>query len=317
MQLSLLLTALLGCKGEAPAVDSEPVCDAVALASLPEDGEDVIGTNARVYLDVQGRVSPDGASLMTDPEVAYAASVEDGRVVFTPEAPLTPEQTYTWSAELCGEAVASGSFTPRAQGEDADPEALQGRTYAVDLSEATWIEPANGGDLFAQLFGGLLLLGVQEAEGERLSIMGAVGEDIDGYRQQDPCYETIVFADADFSRNPYLELGPAEFPLVVQGQDVILHDLHLFGAFTEQGVALGDATIAAQGDLRDVFGAEYGAWCGQLQQFGLTCASCVSDNAMACVDLLVSGIHGGVVPGLRLQTVTEPAAECGRDTGRG
>ncbi|MCB9759521.1 MAG: hypothetical protein H6739_06745 [Alphaproteobacteria bacterium] len=314
--LSLLLPLLGACDKPEPE-DTAPVCDATLTASMPADGEDIIGTNARILLDWEGTVTADGASLTVTPEHPYSAVVGDGTVIFRPDEPLQPETAYTWEAALCGEPVASGGFTTRTEGDAAEPGDVEGRSFGVDLAAATWVEPRNGGELFAQLFGGLLLLGVEGADDRTIDVIGAVGEDVDGQRQQDPCYETIDFPEVDFSRNPYLELGPAEFPVKVQGQDVVLHGLRLYGAFNGTGTALTDGALSAQGDLRDVVGQQYTAYCQQLQTFGLSCVTCEADGATACIDLYVTDIQGSVVPGLRVLSVSNPSAECGGgDTGR-
>lgn len=311
-----VLSMLAACNKE-PEPEPE-VCDATLLSSLPADGEDVIGTNAKVILSVSGHVTADGATLVTEPAAPYAAELSDGQVVFSPTDALEPGTQYSWTATLCGATAATGTFTTRTAGDTVPADALPNRTFGIDLSSATWVEPEGGGELFSQLFGGILLIGVQSADGTTLDTMGAVGEDLDGFRQQDPCYETVDFEPADFTRNPYVEIGPAEFPLEVQGQPVTLHDLHFFGAFDVDGAALSDGSLRAQGDLRDIAaGSAYRQYCTLLQSYGLSCTACVSDGTEACVNLAVEDITGEVIAGLVIQVVTDPGAECGGgETGR-
>lgn len=311
----VLISSLIACN-KTPEPEPE-VCDATLLAALPEDGEDVIGTNARVLLSVSGNVTEGGATLSTDPAVSYTATLSDGQVVFTPDQTLESGTTYTWTSTLCGAEVATGSFTPRGEGEWVPPDELPNRTFGMDLASATWVEPEGGGQLFSQLFGGILLVGVQSADESSIDTMGAVGEDVDGYRQQDPCYATVDFEPADFTRNPYVEIGPVEFPIEVQGQPATLHDLHFFGAFDVEGLSLRDASLRAQGDLRDVApGSGYRQYCNLLATYGLSCTACVSDGTEACINLAVQDITGEILPGVAIQVVTDPGAECGPpDTG--
>jgi len=300
----------LGC------VESEtqprPVCDALLTATTPADGEDVIGTNAWVELSYEGSLLEDGVSFSSEPEAPWDIEHLDGRVLVRPSEALEPFTEYKWSATLC-ESEAEGSFTTRTLGEMTDPADLPGRTFGIDLALATWVEPANGAELMQLLFGGIILLGVESVDDSLVDFMGAVGEG-DSTLQQDPCYETIDFEPVDF-RNPYFELGPAEMPLEVQGQEAVLHDLQLIGAFDTEGYTIQDASMVAQGDMRDIGNTQWQDYCELASQYGLECSACSSDGRPACIDLRIEEIEAELIGGLVIQPVYEPSAECGQDTG--
>lgn len=309
----MLALLALGCPGPEPEPQPEPVCDASVQSSSPNDGEDVIGTNATVRVAFDGNLLDEGIAFSSDPEASWVWSQDEGVLTLRPELPLEPFTSYSWTAELCGEAL-TGQFTTRSEGDETDPDSLADRTFAIDLAKATWVEPENGGDLMAMLFGGVILLGVQSVDGRVIDFITGVGEG-EASIQQDPCYETVDFEPVDF-RNPYFGVGPADMPLEVQGQDVILHELQLFGAFDAEGFTILDASLTAQGDLRDISGSDWESTCQLVGQYGLSCVECASDGLSACVNLRVEGIEADLVGGLVVRPVTEPGAECGPpDTG--
>ena len=110
-------------------------------------------------------------------------------------------------------------------------------------------------------------------------------------------------------------MGPAEMPLEVQGQEAALHDLRLVGAFDAEGYAILDASMIAQGDLRDVGNTQWQDYCDLASQYGLECGPCTSDGRPACIDLRIEDIEAEIIGGLVIKPVSEPSAECGQDTG--
>ncbi|GEM_PF-3151841 len=316
MRLALTTAVLLSAcaSGDHTAWEDVPLCAASLVESLPVDGEDVIGTNAQVVLWFDGAmIDHGGATLTTDPPVDYTYTVVDDRVVFEPAVLLDEDTTYTWTAELCATQVASGTFTTRTEGDAVeDPDALLDRTFSMDLLDADWLEPSGtGGDLLASYFGGIFLVGVQDVTDTELDVMFAVGEDIGGGQvQQDPCYQTVDFEPADFTRNPYFELGPKRMPLEVEGQSVMLDSVQIFGALVDDGTDLADAELKADADLRQL-GADWETYCDYGALLGITCTSCETDGEEACVKLHVADIAGRVQAGVVVAEVLDPDAECG------
>ena len=313
-RFTLLLTfGMLGVacsSGDHTAWEDVPLCSAILTNALPVEAEDVIGTNAEVILEFEGQmIGISGASLTTDPPVDY---VDEDRVVLQPSELLEEETEYSWVADLCGEEVASGTFTTRTEGEALEtPEALVDRSFSLDMVDATWLEPSgSGGDLVAQYFGGLFLIGVQDVSETELDTIFAVGEDMGGGMvQQDPCYKTEDFEPADFTRNPYFELGPRRMPLEVQGQSMMLDAVQIFGALVDDGTDLADAELRADADLRQM-GQDWETYCDLGVLVGITCTACEADGEESCVRIHVADIQGQVQGGLVIQEVTDPEAEC-------
>ena len=302
------LLALVACSTEDhEAWEDVPICAASLVEAMPADGETVIGTNAHVVLQFEGQVPGlHGATLVTDPPADFSYTVEGDEVVFTPDELLDRETEYSWTADLCTEEVASGVFTTRWEGAELeDPSVLTGRTFSMDLQDALWLEPEGAGDLFAEYFGGVFLVGVEEVTEDAVDVIFAVGENVGDMVQQDPCYETVDFEPADFSRNPYFELGPKRMPLEVQGQSVMLDNVQISGALVDGGTDLTDAELLADADLRQL-GADWQTYCTYLVIFGLSCMECSSDGVEACVGLHVAQIEGEPQGGVVVKEVTDP-----------
>ena len=315
--IALPLLVLTACaSGDHTAWEDVPLCSAELVEALPVDGEDVIGTNAEIVLWFDGQmVGHGGASIVTDPPIDYSYTVVEDRVVFSPSESLDPDTSYTWTAELCATEVASGAFTTRTEGDAVqEPETLLDRTFSMDLLDATWVEPSGqGGELLASYFAGLFLVGVQDVSDTELDVVLAVGEEVGGGSvQQDPCYETVDFEPADFTRNPYFELGPRRMPLEVEGQSVMLDSVQIFGALVDEGTDLTDAELKADADLRQV-GPDWETYCDYGVLFGIVCTACESDGEEACVKLHVADIEGKVQAGVVIAEVLDADAECGDD----
>lgn len=95
-------------------------------------------------------------------------------LTFTPSAPLVPSTSYTARLHGCF-GTAELSFTTSALGTPVtDPSVLEGRVYAIDLTQGRWVEPPGIGPLIASEIGQVGLLGVTSANSSRLSVLAAV-----------------------------------------------------------------------------------------------------------------------------------------------
>ncbi len=195
-----------------------------------------------------------------------------------------------------------------------DPASLVGGTWSMDLSQATWVQPAGGGALFGQLFEGLLALGVRDASRNTLSVIGGGLLEIEpGVLQQDPCIPTFELDDVPFDDNPAFEAGPARLELTVQGVPVPIDAVVISGRFSEDASQLQDASLQAEVDARDLedtVGMSAAELCDLLTVYiGLECIACSTDGEQACVGLIVEDIIGERVEGLAMQRNPD-AQEC-------
>ena len=316
----LVAFSLIGCKSGGPVDASAPSCEIDSLTTLwPTEGLDPTSRSTAIQLSFNGEADPTLVSFTVEAEgqtQAGSVVLEGGGLAWKPEGDLPVGSEVQWSTEICGE-VASGSFVTGEYGEAAVPDALDDQSWSLDLAAAKWVEPEGGGDLFASLFGGLILLGVQSATESQIDMIGGVGEVVtdeevgDSWIQQDPCYATVDFPAASFMNNPYVEVGPADLALEVQGIPVTLHDVLISGALTEFGDRLAGATLSGETDARDLESMGSAATiCGYLEMYGVSCVECTADGEPWCVRVGVEEIEGERQPGLRVQKNENPS-DCG------
>lgn len=324
-----VLLGLLACETDKDGAGSDdtgsapPPCEVTAIDGFwPEDGQSPTTTGVVVQLDFAGVAALESSSFALldagGAEVAGALALVDEGATFTPDAPLSADTTYTWSAEIC-DATASGSFTTGAYGDAVDGAELVDLAFAIDLADAEWVQPEGGEDLFSSLFSGVILLGVEAADATMLDLIVAVGEVIDDETvQQDPCFATADFEPADFRNNPYAKVGPTTLEIDVEGLAVPLRNVRLEGAFIDGGASLEDGVLTAEGDIRDVasaIGSTAPQACELLTTYvGIECTTCTEDGEPYCVGLELHEVRGVVQPGITVVPNENPS-EC--DTGGG
>lgn len=338
MRNVLAALLLVGChrdkagegEGESGAPEAPP-CDVSTFSELwPGDALSPASRSIRIQASFSGEVLPastdEAAITVTDAEgvaVAGTSTLSDGLLIWEPDELLAEEASYTWTVQVC-DAAGGGGFTTGAWGERVDESELPDTSFSLDLSRATWVQPAGGGAIFSELFDGLLLLGVESADEASIDLIAAIGQEYeDEYGtlvQQDPCYATADFESSDFRNNPYASVGPTTLSLDIEGITVPLQNVYVSGAFIG-GTAVADATLAAELDMREAaagFGGYYSddQLCNLLSTYlGLDCIACLSDQEEKCVSLELKDISGQIVDGLRVVPNEDPQ-ECATDTGR-
>lgn len=331
MRCALALCLLVACKADdektGGAEDTAPEalpCDVSALTETwPADGLSPASRDLQLSASFSGLASEEGVSFtVTD---ASGAAVEgsttlgDGVATWAPTELLAEDTAYTWTVSVC-EASGGGAFTTGAWGERVDAATLTDTSFALDLSDATWIEPEGGEAIFRSLFDGVLLLGVEAGDETSIDLIAAIGEELedDDFIQQDPCYATADFEPADFRNNPYASVGPTTLSLDIEGYTVPLSNVYVRGAFVG-GSSLADGALEAELDMRDAaegFGTTAANLCEMLGTFlGLSCIACSEDGEERCVALVLEDISGALVDGLRVVPNEDPQ-ECETDEGR-
>lgn len=336
MRIVLAALLLVGChrdkagEGEGETGSPEaPPCDVSTFSELwPGDALSPASRSIRIQASFSGDVLPTDEGevtvTVTDAEggtVDGVTTLSEGALSWQPTELLAEDAAYTWTVQVC-EASGGGSFTTGTWGEHVDPAELPDTAFSLDLSNATWVQPANGGSIFSSVFDGLLLLGVEASDDASIDLIAAIGQEYeDEYGtlvQQDPCYATADFEASDFRNNPYATVGPTTLSLDIEGYTVPLQNVYVSGAFVG-GTAVADATLAAELDMReaaDSFGATASQLCDLLESYaGLDCIACLSDDKELCVSLELKDINGQIVDGLRVVPNEDPQ-ECATDTGR-
>jgi hypothetical protein len=224
------------------------------------------------------------------------------------------------SKEGGGDSAADGEV---ATGEDsAEPEyevpdveddfgqTLIGRSYAVDLGGATFVQPPGIGAILGSLLTQDVLIGVTGAGDTTLDLVGALS--VEGGTAQDFCSAAIVFpAPADFTNPPIFTVGPQDTSLAVSGETVTIFGMELGGTFSADGTLFENGGFAGEVDMRelvqvvDALGGTADEACGTLEAIGAACAACSSDGAEACLVLEAVDVAAAEIPGQQVEANTE------------
>lgn len=284
-----------------------------------KDGKEVSGDTV---------LAEDGFSAAFDPFGNKAA--------LEPSLRLTPNTAYTLTIEAAGK-TASVNFTTSDLGlllnKGVD---LKGRTYAMDMSKATFEEPPNLFETLSQMGRAdsfpKLLLSIADMAGmpAKLNFIGAMacgfgGEgavpdttcpasDDPAQMLQDKTKPTLTFPQAEFN-NPFFKIGPQTFSIEIMKFKVDIDNLFMSGVLSPDGSYFGEGRMEGVLDLRKILSAA-GAGssmtpdsvCGILETLtGKPCITC-SDNVAACVQVRMTNMTARRAPKAEpLVSVAEPA----------
>jgi hypothetical protein len=229
-------------------------------------------------------------------EVAGTVSVDDDTLIFDPTDALAPSTSYTLQVTYCS-GSADIAFTTSALGSalEGGNESIVGKTYALDISSGTFVEPAGVGDLIGGLLENNILIGVKSIENDQMAIRGAIS--VASTTDQDYCTSTLEdFPAADFSTSPYFEIPKEDVTLSVAGFTATIFGLAVTGTFAPDGSYFGGASLEGELDARQILPLLGDAGldaetpedvCGLLLGFGVQCVECQSDSEPLCVRLVV------------------------------
>ena len=279
--------------------------------SVPEGGEQ------QWYWRDMPRVFPSNRNVD-----AYEAFVTDADGVRLPSTMVwaAESQRFTVVHELPFEAATAHTlhlvdcngtrtvpFTTSGYGApiEGGPEALQGKTYSLDLGAADWLEPGGVAPLLTLFFDVPALIGVPLANPTQLQLGFAIGDEADdGTITQDPGDAPIPFPVVDFSAQPYFEAQAPVVNLEVSAVVIPVYDFAFSGTFSPDGTRIGGGTVQGIGDTRfagPLLGSnDPDAVCTTAQGLGVQCGPCPNDGQSFCLPVSVQAIEGVEVPGLTL-----------------
>ena len=192
---------------------------------------------------------------------------------------------------------------------------LQGNTYRIDLTSATFSQPPGFGSLVGGFFENYLLMGIISDNNGQLRARGAISE-AGGY-SQDECLPTEEgFSTGSFSSSPYFSFPPFEASLPFGGMGFVLENVRISGVFASDGSYFEDGVISGVMDARDNFhlfeglGLEMESasdFCGLFAGFGVSCESC-SDGQSYCVDFELVDIYAPVQSGIIFEVTSSDIA---------
>lgn len=220
--------------------------------------------------------------------------------------------TYTLTIDLCG-TTGEYAFTTSSYGAGLSipAEDLTGNTYYVDMSEATYTQPAGVGTIIRQFLTNPLLIDITSASTSELTIIGAQGQidEVTAEVTQDTRYETWDFGSADFGTSPYFSAIATETTFTYVGQDIPVYDFSFDGTFSADANSIGGMNFSGLGDTRNMgpllnLGSSPGATCELLGSVGVECIEC-RDKEPYCVMLVGYFEDATLLPDIDVEIVTE------------
>lgn len=319
----LLLTMAVGCKNPTPErlmdtgwfdVDTDPVCSEHIVDSVPDAGttgwywRDVprVFTNDREFEGYDAwLVDPDGVR----PRSTLVWDAEGPVFEVVPESPLEANTTYTLTVSDC-EGLHEIPFTTSGLGAPiaGGPTTLQGRTFSLDLGDATWLEPGGVAPLLTLFFDAPVLIGVPLSNDDTLHLNLALGYETDGGEVlQDPVEPAVPFPLVDFGSQPYFEADVPTVDLDFSGVRIPVHEFAFSGTFSPDGNRIGGGTVSGIGDTRfagPLLGStDFDEVCVTAAGLGVQCGPCPTDGEPYCLPVSIVDVEGVFVPGLTLQAL--------------
>jgi len=168
---------------------------------------------------------------------------------------------------------------------------VEGQTWAMDLADATFVEPSGLGGMLSLLDSTVLLVHVIKERSTRLNmVMTLAGAD----GQQDPCERIVDLPGAEWSTNPEFVIDESEMEIMVGGAPLILEGALFSGIVSEDGDTWSDGVIVGLADTRDLpasLSEDLGMdVCEMVELVGGRCESCPGDGVNACFQLEIEDI---------------------------
>lgn len=308
--------ALFACKGGEPTDEptpSQPTPDCESVSDqFPGDG--AAGVYYRTAFSWSFTAVDDSASVaLTGPDGPVTGSGEfvGNTFVWEADEPLAPSTTYDLTLSFCdGEQNPTSQFTTSDVGASTDAALLADKSFVLDLQDpgVNFIEPPGvGGLLQSQLAGVNVLVGVVSADATNIQMRGAIANDANPPVQEE-CTESIPFPSANFTENPYFEIGPETTTITVADVSVQIQDLKISGAFNQGATEISGAVLEGNVDTRPLVdslapGAGDSGVCDLVGQFGVNCVDC-GGGEVFCLSLKVNNINAAELPGTVVAEVT-------------
>lgn len=287
---SLAATALLGCPGTDK--DDTATCVIIVKSVYPADGSTDGYYRAAIDFELS---NPDPTAVITTDIPGTQGTSEDGKhILWTPDAPLAPETSYSATLDFCGGSESTTFTTSVAGNALTDAEALVGNLYQMDLRTAHVTAPPGLGEVLLEQLSAILLLGVDGPVGSTLPMTGAASKENE--TTQDYCNLTVPLDDVDFSGSPDLSVRNDQFTLYAVGTAIDVFDLAIDGTFLPDGSAMAGVSFSGTIDTRplapyvdDGDGSE-AAICELAVNFNTSCVVCPSDGQEFCLELAADRI---------------------------
>ena len=214
---------------------------------------------------------------------------------------LTPSTSYTATISWDGQSAELHFQTSDVGTEASDVQTtIVGNDYFLDLGSATFTEPPGVGSLLAQYIADVYVImhvdAIDEGAGT-IDIYGGIVDKEGNDYVQDLCTPTLGMTETEPGQwdNPYMQIGPTDFHIAIEGYDADIIDLRIGGSFTADGSTLVGGTFDGQMDTRVLDelidpGADEGAACDLLGSLGIECEECPDGSGPFCLTVSAYGI---------------------------
>lgn len=292
--------------------DTSETCTTTVKSTMPADGSTTANYRADIYFELSAADTT--ATITTDIPGTQQASSDGKTIYWVLSGPLDSSTSYTVTLDYCGGSVPI-TFTTSEVGPAVDAGTVQDKTYALDLAHAHIAEPPGIGSVLSTYLTQQVLIGVQSLSGSDLQMIGALGIEGSSPASQDYCSPSIPFPSADFSANPYFQIGPQDTEFSVAGYDIAIESLNITGSFAPDGSYIDAATLSGTIDTRPLAGlvddsGNEGAICELAVNFGAECEACPSDGQPYCLTLVADGINADSVPGALVEVAGSNCTGC-------
>lgn len=324
MPMGLVALSVLAACSKDDSTDDTDIgtdeCTVNVVSTFPENGKEGY-YRGTVEVNFSGE---DPTATMTvssaSGEVAGTSEWRNTKtLVFTPSAPLDPSTPYTVDIHFCG-GDPQTTFTTSDVGAPVDSATLPGKVYSLDLSSGRVVHPEGVGDLLATYLTQQVLVSVDTVSNDKIKMIGAVAVEGSDPLAQDPCSRTIDFPEADFTENPYFEVGPKDTTLQISDYSVDVTNLFVSGSFSPDLSEIEGAVLSGSIDTRPLVPAfdpegEDSAICDIAVSVGVSCEECGGENPGAyCLSVYIDSIQATLQPDTVVTPITELPAECEEPT---
>lgn len=290
------LTMVVACgsksdsSGNGTGTGPDDPCEGLTVTPYPDF--DATGVYYRTSIEfAMSTVESDATLSITG--VTGTQQIVDNRVVFTPDAPLSPSTSYDMTLDWsCGPTTSS--FTTSDIGAAATPAGLIGKTYTLDIGAGRFVQPEGIGSLVGGLLETPLLVGVVAADATTVTFK-SVPES-----STDQCNELSDFDAGNFTENPYFEAHADAVALDIQEVVVTLQNTDMTGAFSASGDKIVGMTLSGTLDvspLEVIVGSDP---CKALAGVGATCEPCPDGVSNSCLTVYVDGLTASEAAGVSL-----------------
>jgi len=299
------------------SVDVVPTCDTTIVSTNPRNAS----VDAYYRQAIEFELSePDPTAVVFADFPGKQSSRDDDRVVvYTPDDPLEPLTEYTVGLDYCRGAPEI-TFKTSELGLPLDDQIdLQGRTYALDLSEVRFLAGEGLEEVAATLVSPTMLVGVYAVDEEGIHLRVAMPSD-DDPEVQDYCVRTVDLPVADFFDEPFFSLSATDVSFGASSATVDLRRLDFTGTVSPDALWMGGGTFAAVLDTRDIaqiiVGSSPETLCAIADGLGVPCDLCPQDGQPWCVTLDVLDVTADWLPDVQIDPILEASADprCGTST---